>query len=63
MPSFFVFTAMRFALMEAKVALTKLLLQAELELAPGFEKITLASGNGLLTPENGLLLVMKLINE
>lgn len=54
---------MRFALMEAKVALTKLILKAELELAPGHEKLTLSGGNGLLTPEGSVMLVLKPVSE
>ncbi|KAK8388435.1 hypothetical protein O3P69_020429 [Scylla paramamosain] len=55
--------AMRFALMEAKVALTKLLLQAELELAPGHDKLTLLSGNGLIIPQDGVMLVLRPVSE
>lgn len=55
--------AMRFALMEAKVALAKLLLEAELELSPGHEKVTLETVNGMLRPKSGLLLVLKPVKK
>lgn len=57
-----VFTAMRFALMEAKVALAKLLLEAELELAPGHEEVTLDGQGGLLRSK-GLNIKLKKIVE
>lgn len=56
------FTALRFALLEAKVALTKLLLRVEMELAPGFE-LDLECPNGLLRPKSGLDLVLKHLKE
>ncbi|KAG0714802.1 Cytochrome P450 3A41 [Chionoecetes opilio] len=54
--------AMRFALMEAKVALAKLLLKAELEVAPGF-KLTLDLVNGLMRPKDGIMLSLKPVKE
>lgn len=53
-----VLTAMRFALMEAKLALAKLLLEAELELAPGHEEVTLISRIAL-RPKDGVMVVLK----
>ena len=55
----FVLTAMRFALLEAKVALAKLLLEADLDLSPGHEEVVLETANGLLRPKEGLMLVLK----
>ncbi|KAK8388285.1 hypothetical protein O3P69_020346 [Scylla paramamosain] len=50
--------AMRFALMEAKVALAKLLLEAELKLAPGHEEVTIISSIAL-RPKDGVMVVLK----
>ena len=58
-----VLTAMRFALMEAKVALTKLLLEAELEVAPGHEEVTLDTVNGMLRSKDGVMLILKPVKE
>ena len=58
-----VLTAMRFALMEAKVALAKLVLETELELPPGHEEIILESNGGLVRPKDGLNMVLKPIVE
>lgn len=44
---------MRFALMEAKVALSKLLLAADLEVVPGHENIKLDENGFLLRPMDG----------
>ncbi|XP_063856584.1 cytochrome P450 3A11-like [Scylla paramamosain] len=55
--------AMRFALMEAKVALSKLLLEVELEVAPGHEEMVLETVNGLLRPKEGVMLLLKPIKE
>ena len=57
-----VLTAMRFALMEAKVALTKLLLEAELEVAPGHEEVAVITRIAL-RPKDGVMLVLKPINK
>lgn len=54
---------MRFALMEAKVALGKLVLSAELHPAPGHEEIELALTGGLLKAKNGVCLVLKPLKE
>ncbi|XP_050717042.1 cytochrome P450 3A41-like [Eriocheir sinensis] len=54
--------AMRFALLEAKVAVAKLLLEAEVEPAPGF-KLVLETNIGLLGPKGGMNLVLKPIKE
>lgn len=54
---------MRFALMEAKVALSKLLLKVEMEPAPGYEELVLGTDNGLLRPQGGATLVLKHIKE
>lgn len=51
--------AMRFALMEAKVALAKLLLEVELEVAAGHEELVLETVNGLLRPKEGVMLLLK----
>lgn len=58
-----VFTAMRFGLLEAKVALTKLLLKAELEIAPGHEELVLETNGGLLRPVGGVMLKLNPIKE
>lgn len=52
-------TAMRFALLEAKVALAKLLLEAELELAPGHEELVLETSKSHLRPKHGVKLLLK----
>lgn len=51
--------AMRFALLEAKVVLAKLLLEAELELAPGHEELVLETSKSQLRSKHGLKLVLK----
>ncbi|XP_069948650.1 cytochrome P450 9e2 isoform X2 [Cherax quadricarinatus] len=51
--------AMRFALMEAKVALAKLLLKVELHLKSDFQEVRLAKSPIILTPEGGVHLVIK----
>ena len=56
-------TAMRFALMEAKVALTKLLLEAELEVAPGHEEMALETSGGLLRSKDSVMLVLKPVKK
>ncbi|XP_050716917.1 cytochrome P450 3A41-like [Eriocheir sinensis] len=55
--------AMRFALMEAKVALAKLLLEAELEPAPGHENLVVTNAGGLLRPKDGVKLLLKPLKE
>ncbi|XP_050716925.1 cytochrome P450 3A41-like isoform X2 [Eriocheir sinensis] len=55
--------AMRFALMEAKVALAKVLLEAELEPAPGHEELVLESALGLLRSKDGVVVQVKAIKE
>ncbi|KAG0722237.1 Cytochrome P450 3A31 [Chionoecetes opilio] len=54
--------AMRFALLEAKVALAKLLLTAELEVAPGF-MLTLETVNAVMHPKDGIMLSLKPVKE
>lgn len=54
--------AMRFALMEAKVVLAKVLLEAELELAPGHEEVTIIS-RVALRPKDGVVVVVKPLKE
>ena len=54
---------MRFALLEAKVALSKLLLAAELELAPGHEELVVSCEGGLTRPKDGVKLVLKPLAE
>ncbi|KAK3863816.1 hypothetical protein Pcinc_030448 [Petrolisthes cinctipes] len=51
--------AMRFALLEAMVALGKLVLSAELSLAPGQETLVLELGPGVIRPKHGVKLVLK----
>ncbi|XP_050717040.1 cytochrome P450 3A31-like [Eriocheir sinensis] len=55
--------AMRFGLMEAKVALAKLLLEAELEPAPGYEELAAQTTRGVMRPKAGVLLKLKPIKE
>ncbi|XP_063607463.1 cytochrome P450 9e2-like [Penaeus indicus] len=50
--------AMRFALMEAKVGLAKMLLATDMKLAPGHEEIKFDFGFGLLRPRDGVNLVL-----
>lgn len=50
---------MRFGLLEAKVALGKLLLEAELEPAPGHEQLALQTSRGVLRPEADVLIKLK----
>lgn len=56
---FLIPTAMRFALLEAKVALAKLLLKTELELAPGHEQLVLETSKSQLRPKHGVKLLLK----
>ncbi|XP_071540340.1 cytochrome P450 3A41-like isoform X1 [Panulirus ornatus] len=55
--------AMRFALLEAKVALAKMILAADLQLAPGHEEIVLEFGTGVMRPRNGVHLVLTSLRE
>ncbi|KAG7156545.1 cytochrome P450 6a20-like [Homarus americanus] len=55
--------AMRFALMEAKVALGKMILAADLQLAPGYEEMEVEFGVGILRPKNGVNLILKPLSE
>ncbi|XP_045113781.1 cytochrome P450 9e2-like [Portunus trituberculatus] len=50
--------AMRFALMEAKVALAQLILAAEIKLAPGHEKMELQDSPFLMRPKDGVMLML-----
>ena len=50
--------AMRFALMEAKVALAQLILAAELKLPPGHENLELQDSPFLLRPKEGIMLLL-----
>lgn len=54
---------MRFALLEAKVALAKLLLEVELKLAPGHEDLVVTAEGGLLRPKGGVNLLLKPLKE
>lgn len=63
MSSFLLLTAMRFAMLEAKVALAKLLLEAELDVPPGHEETAMETANGLLRPKGGLMLLLKKVQE
>ncbi|KAK4301961.1 hypothetical protein Pmani_025926 [Petrolisthes manimaculis] len=51
--------AMRFALLEAMVALAKLVLSAELSLSPGQDTLVLELGPGVIRPKHGVKLVLK----
>ncbi|ROT64020.1 putative cytochrome P450 6a2 [Penaeus vannamei] len=51
--------AMRFALMEAKVVLSKLLLAGELHPAPGHEEIVLEPGMGIIRAKGGVKVTLK----
>ncbi|XP_042877020.1 cytochrome P450 6k1-like isoform X2 [Penaeus japonicus] len=51
--------AMRFALMEAKTVLSKLLLAAELHLAPGYEEMELEPGLGIIRAKGGVNIILK----
>jgi len=53
------FPAMRFALMEAKVVLSKLLLAGELHPAPGHEEIVLEPGLGIIRVKGGVKVTLK----
>ncbi|XP_063606137.1 cytochrome P450 9e2-like [Penaeus indicus] len=50
--------AMRFALMEAKIVLSKLLLVAELRNAPGHEEMVLEPGLGLIKAKGGVKVIL-----
>ncbi|KAG0693217.1 Cytochrome P450 9e2 [Chionoecetes opilio] len=50
--------AMRFALMEAKVALAQLILAADLKLAPGHEHLEFQSSPFFLRPKEGVMLIL-----
>ncbi|KAK8383131.1 hypothetical protein O3P69_011571 [Scylla paramamosain] len=50
--------AMRFALMEAKVALAQLILAAEVKLAPGHEKLEFQDSPFLMRPKGGVMLLL-----
>lgn len=54
---------MRFALMEAKVALAKLILAADMQLAPGHEQIALEHSPFLLRPKDGVNIVLMPLKE
>ncbi|XP_047492928.1 cytochrome P450 3A24-like isoform X2 [Penaeus chinensis] len=55
--------AMRFALMEAKVGLAKMLLASDMKLAPGHDEIKFDIGFGLLRPKDGVNLVLTPLKE
>ncbi|XP_042886029.1 cytochrome P450 3A7-like [Penaeus japonicus] len=55
--------AQRFALMEAKIALAKLLLASDLRLAPGCENVTVSFGFGSHTPKAVNLILKPLKDE
>nr|WBG54464.1 cytochrome P450 [Austinograea rodriguezensis] len=50
--------AMRFALMEAKVALAQLILAADLKLAPGHENLEFQNSPFLMRPKAGVMLLL-----
>lgn len=58
-----VLPAMRFALMEVKVALAKLLLQVELEPVLGHEELVMESVSGIMRSKNGVQIKLKAITE
>ena len=49
---------MRFALMEAKVALAQLILAVDLKLAPGRENLEFENSPFLMRPKNGVMLLL-----
>ncbi|XP_047493086.1 cytochrome P450 9e2-like [Penaeus chinensis] len=55
--------AMRFALMETKVGLAKMLLASDMKLAPGHEEIKTDFGFGLLRPKDGVNLLLTPLKE
>ncbi|XP_071534286.1 cytochrome P450 3A31-like [Panulirus ornatus] len=55
--------AMRFALMETKVALAKMILAADLQLSPGYEEIELEFGFGVIRPKKGVKLALTPLNK
>ncbi|XP_047493181.1 cytochrome P450 3A24-like [Penaeus chinensis] len=55
--------AMRFALMEAKVGLAKMLLATDIKVAPGHDEIKFDIGFGLLRPKDGVNLVLTPLKE
>ncbi|XP_064107332.1 cytochrome P450 9e2-like [Macrobrachium nipponense] len=55
--------AMRFAQMEAKVAIAKLVLAADLKIPPGKEELVLSTGGFLLKPAKELFLLLEPLNE
>ncbi|XP_042864014.1 cytochrome P450 9e2-like [Penaeus japonicus] len=55
--------AMRFALMEAKVGLAKMLLASDISLAPGYDEMKIEFGFGILRPKDGVQLVLKPLKE
>ncbi|KAK7074658.1 Cytochrome P450 3A4 [Halocaridina rubra] len=55
--------AMRFALMEAKVALAKMIIAADISLAPGHEDVKLSTGPGILRAVGGVNLVLSPLRE
>ncbi|XP_069991154.1 cytochrome P450 9e2-like [Penaeus vannamei] len=55
--------AMRFALMEAKVGLAKMLLASDIKLAPGHEEIKAEFSMGLLRPKDGVNLLLDPLKE
>lgn len=54
---------MRFALMEAKVALAKMVLAAEMSLANKDEKLQLVTGGGVTRPKYGVKLILRPISQ
>lgn len=54
---------MRFALMEAKVALAHLILAAELKLAPGHEELEFENSPILLRPKKGVTMLVTPLKE
>ncbi|XP_064107333.1 cytochrome P450 9e2-like [Macrobrachium nipponense] len=55
--------AMRFAQMEAKVGIAKLVLAADLKIPPGKEELVLSTGGFLLKPAKELFLLLEPLNE
>ena len=51
----FLSPAQRFALMETKLAIAKLVLNFQMMLAPGYEEVKIMKKPGVLRPQDGIL--------
>lgn len=54
---------MRFAIMEAKVALAYLVLAADLKMAPGHEELKFENTPFLLRPKGGVMMLLTPLKE